>query len=721
MITVHMIGNAHLDPVWLWRKEDGIDAVLATTRSACDRLDEVPGFIFTCSTSWFHRQVELHSPALWSRVKRFVAQGRWRLVGGMVVQPDCNLPSAESFDKQLELGQRYFERAFGQRTSVGYNVDSFGHTAYLPRRLRGAGIDAYCFMRPGPHEMELPADLFRWASPDGGEVTTFRCGPYCCFDADLRPSIECSVRALPPGVEHTMCFYGVGDHGGGPTKAQLDWLLVHGDDPLGDGRVRAVFSHPRAFFDAIAAQQAADPRVTLPLVEGELQHHAIGCYSVERRIKTSMRWAEGRLAQARQAAALYAPDDADLHADLDDAWETLCFNQFHDILGGTCLWNSSTLATGEMTAAGAKANDLLTFVTRRALNDLAKPGLHQIVVANPSDSEFRGWVTHEPWMPGAEHLNVELLDEQDLPVPVQTQDPTYLIHSGQLLFWLTIPARSHRVLRLRTSPKGIERSAGAPPVSRMGVSPMPMSSVDNRDLLVNGWRVRLDVVDDPTDTWSHSTGNRFADDVVGSFAWSELDVANNGPLRMDMRSRGQFDRSHAWCRAMVHRQDDPGKESNPGEAKALSLRLLVTWAQTRQRLCLRLIPPVPIQQRTDLVSGGPLERALDGREYPLGGGMIVRCGPDASAQGDQAGLTLAAPDVFSASATPEAVTLTLLRSPLVAHHDPYDASRRPDQPVTDQGSHEFHLTLWPNTALDPSRLTYHMTQHLQPPVVWDLT
>jgi len=738
MITVHMIGNAHLDPIWLWRKEDGVDAVLATTRSACDRLDEYPEFIFTCSTSWYHRQVEMLAPALWDRVRRFVAQGRWQLVGGMVVQPDCNLPSAESFDKQLELGQRYFERAFGRRTSVGYNVDSFGHTAWLPQRLRRAGIDAYCFMRPGPHEMDLPADFFRWQSPDGSEVTAFRIGsPYCYAATDLRAHIERAVQFLPPGVEHAMCFYGVGDHGGGPTKEQIEWLLANGGDPLGGGSVRAIFSHPRAAFDALAKQN-----VTLPLVAGELQHHAVGCYSVERRIKLSMRFAEGRLMQAQQAADWLAPNDDGLQADLDDAWESLCFNQFHDILGGTCLWNASTLATGELIAAGAKANDALTAVTRRAMGDLSKPGEHRIVAANPADREFTGFLTHEPWVRhGAEALDFQLFDEQGQPVPTQTQDPSYMVCSTQLLFPLTIPARSRRVLELRMTPKRdagvspaldvpldqsteVKESTSQPDAGKMPASreapaldaPQGLLRIDGdtfaagdvrlivgeRDLRINDWRLRLDVVDDPTDTWSHSAGNRFADETLGAFAWSQTAVANNGPLRADVRSLGQFDRSLAWCRAMVHKDSD-----------ALSILLRVTWAQARQRLCLRLIPPSPIRERTDLVSGGPLSRNLNGCEYPLGGGMIVRCGAG--------GLTLAAPDVFSANATPEAVTLTLLRSPLVAHHDPFDPARRPDHPVTDQGSHEFHLTLWPTATLTPPQLIRHVDQHLMPPVVWDAT
>ena len=278
MKTVHMIGNAHLDPVWLWLKGEGVDCALATARSACDRLDEYPNFIFTCSASWFHEQAELLDAGLFERIRGFVRAGRWRPVGGMLIEPDCNAPSAESFSRQLEVGQDYYRRKFGSAATVGYNVDSFGHTAYMPRLLRQAGIDSYVFMRPGPHEMDLPANLFRWRSPDGCEVTVYRiAGVYCSDAEDIRQQVEKAVASMPAGVDESMCFFGVGDHGGGPTKRQIDWIIANAEAIEG---VRLIFSHPRAFFDAVAPHSAA-----LPAVDDELQHHAIGCYSVERRIR----------------------------------------------------------------------------------------------------------------------------------------------------------------------------------------------------------------------------------------------------------------------------------------------------------------------------------------------------------------------------------------------------------------------------------------------------
>jgi len=431
MKTVHLIGNAHLDPVWLWQRSDGTDSALATARSACDRLDEYPEFVFTCSGRWFHEQVERLDPALFERIVAHVRSGRWQPVGGMVIQPDCNLPSAESMARQLAAGQAYYRRAFGAPTTIGYNVDSFGHNAYLPRWLREANMDSYVFMRPGPHEKALPASLFRWRSPDGAEVTAFRiAGGYTFWGKDLREHIEAALAAMPEGIEHTMCFFGVGDHGGGPTKVQIEWLLAHRSNFPG---ARLVFSPPRAYFDAVA-----HARNRLPVVEGELQHHAIGCYAVERRIKVAMRRAESRLVQAEETLkALPRAAAPDAAADLERAWNAVLFNQFHDIYGGTCLPEASDAVTGELVAAAAEADRLITETTRRALRTEARPGQHRIVLFNPSPQAFDGYVVHELFRPPAP---CALVDERGVIVPSQTIEARAKSDGfHRLLFKVSIP------------------------------------------------------------------------------------------------------------------------------------------------------------------------------------------------------------------------------------------------------------------------------------------
>ena len=714
--TIHLIGNAHLDPVWLWRREAGIDAAIATARSACDRLDEYPEFVFTASSSWFHRQVERCDPELLERVRRHVAAGRWRLVGGMVIEPDCNLPSAESLARQLRYGQAYFGQQLGQPCTVGYNIDSFGHTAYLPRLLREAGLDSYVFMRPGPHEMELPGQLFRWRSPDGAEVVAFRIlDSYNLGGPDLTRHIERAVeRMTAEGLDHTMVFFGVGDHGGGPTKAQIEWIVAHAN--AFDG-VRLVISHPRAFFDAVAGRTGS-----LPVVAGELQHHAIGCYSVERRIKVSMRRAEAALVRAERTVNLLAGRVrcADAAERIDRAWEKVLFNEFHDILGGTSLDAASETAAGEFAGAAAAADDLVCELTRRAFRNQAAPPVHKIIVVNPSDEPFAGLLCHQPFLEGRPNRGLTLLDDQDRPIACQAvESPAKVEWVPSIVFPMHVPAGGWRVLRLTdAAPPAVASSLRVEP-GRLGNAQVTVDTNAGQAGIVcllaapgdcaskqtslarPTWHMELEVLEDLTDTWSHSAGNRFAGERVGEFEWiGEWETVESGPVRTAMRRQAQFNHSRLWARLSV-------AEGDP----AVRLHLSIVWAEAQRMLRLRLVGG-EVSGRVDLVSGGPLARPIDGREYPIAGGLCVGAGP--------AGLSLVAPEVFSASVDEGGIALTLIRSPYVAHHDPFPHERRPDQPVTDQGRHEIEVILRPG-APDAAWAARQVRRELAGPIVFDVT
>jgi alpha-mannosidase len=151
-VRVHLVGNAHIDPAWLWSYAEGRAEVLATYRAAVQFLQEEPDLMFTAGGSVTYVWVEQDDPSLLAEIKQLVEQGRWCLVNGWWLQPDCNLPSGESFARHALYGQRTLERLFGRRASVGYNVDSFGHNAALPGLLLGGGLSSYVFARPDPRE-----------------------------------------------------------------------------------------------------------------------------------------------------------------------------------------------------------------------------------------------------------------------------------------------------------------------------------------------------------------------------------------------------------------------------------------------------------------------------------------------------------------------------------------------------------------------------------------
>src|SRR5579885_2257122 len=161
---LYMIGSAHLDPVWLWRWPEGCAEAIATCWAAVDLLDEQPGLIFTRGEAAVYRWVEALDPALFAHIQRLVREGRWSIVNGWWIQPDCNLPDGESFIRHALHGKRYFRQRFGVEVEVGYNVDSFGHAGTLPMILRHTGYHSYVFMRPQEHEKRLPSALFDWVA-----------------------------------------------------------------------------------------------------------------------------------------------------------------------------------------------------------------------------------------------------------------------------------------------------------------------------------------------------------------------------------------------------------------------------------------------------------------------------------------------------------------------------------------------------------------------------
>ena len=147
--VVHMIGQAHLDPVWLWRWTEGRAEALATSQSAVDRLDETPDFHFTRGESQVYRWIEEENPELFARIRVYIDEGRWHVVNGMIIQPDMNIPCGESFVRQVLLGKAYLRDRLGVEPRIAYCVDSFGHAGTLPQILPRLRIRRIRIHAPG--------------------------------------------------------------------------------------------------------------------------------------------------------------------------------------------------------------------------------------------------------------------------------------------------------------------------------------------------------------------------------------------------------------------------------------------------------------------------------------------------------------------------------------------------------------------------------------------
>lgn len=332
---IHLIGQAHLDPIWLWRWQEGCGEVLQTFRSALDRLNEYPDFVFTCSSAAYYKWVEDIAPDMFKEIQARVKEGRWVPVNGWWVQPDCNMPSGESFARQALYSQLYYYEKFGKICRTAYNVDSFGHSGNLPQLIKNGGMTAYVMMRPGHHENAAVPDTFLWQGPDGTRIPTFKIPDPCGYGPGDIGGFERARGIAEERINRDghgmMLFYGVGNHGGGPTRG----VIEHAQKELKeDGFHEMLFSSPDAFFESLCLE-----KVDLPVWTDDMQHHASGCYSATSLVKKLNRTLENAL-YSSEAFATVAAKIADMKERtkcFGEAWRDVCFNQFHDILCGCSI------------------------------------------------------------------------------------------------------------------------------------------------------------------------------------------------------------------------------------------------------------------------------------------------------------------------------------------------------------------------------------------------
>ncbi|MGB9619814.1 MAG: alpha-mannosidase, partial [Armatimonadota bacterium] len=435
-VAVYMIGNAHIDPVWLWRWQEGFAEVLATCRSALDRMNEFPEFVFTRADAATYKWIEDACPDMFDEIRRRVQEGRWSVVGGWWEQADCNIPCGESFVRHALYGKRYFLEKFGIDVDIGYNVDSFGHNAGLPQILAKAGIKYYVFMRPNPAENPEAATFFWWQGPDGSRVLAHRLQePYCTGPSEIVEHIKACAENRLSGSSVTSCFYGVGNHGGGPTIANIESIRRLQQDPEAP---TLVFATLRQMFD-----HAQEEGLEFPVVQGDLQRHAVGCYSAHSAMKMWNRRAENALIASEKLCALAKLDCGRPFPknEFASAWQKLLFCQFHDILAGTSLESAYEDVRNWIGAALDTADYQCVSAISRIASEIETRGEgHPFVVFNPHGHEVKCAIYFDQSF-------TSLRDHTGRRVPVQTVEPVFE-HTGprpKKLFVDTLPALGYRL------------------------------------------------------------------------------------------------------------------------------------------------------------------------------------------------------------------------------------------------------------------------------------
>lgn len=331
--AVRAVGNAHIDMAWLWPWTETVEVVRNTFSTAVQLMREYPGFTFAQSSAQAYVWMEEKYPDLFKEIQERVREGRWEIVGGMWVEPDLNLPTGESLVRQILVGKRYFQQKFGVDVRIGWNPDSFGYNWQLPQIYKRSGLDYFVTQKISWNDTtKFPYKLLWWESPDGSRILTYFPHDYVNVIDPVRISEDVADAVPKTGLSEILHLYGVGDHGGGPTRTMLDaavrWQTGQNVFP------KLEFSTAQAFFDDVSKNLG---HLKIPVWNNELylEYHR-GVQTTQSETKKRIRQNEELLLNAEKFSSLALLDGQPYpHQEFEDNWKKVLFDQFHDIMPGS--------------------------------------------------------------------------------------------------------------------------------------------------------------------------------------------------------------------------------------------------------------------------------------------------------------------------------------------------------------------------------------------------
>jgi alpha-mannosidase len=395
--TFHLTGNSHIDAAWLWPWTETVDVVKRTFGTALQLMYEYPQYTYTQSAAQYNEWMAQKYPDLNAEIAQRIKEGRWEVVGGMWVEPDLNMPDGESLVRQLLVGKRWYQQAYGVDVRIGWNPDSFGYTWQLPQIYKKSGVDYFVTQKMTWNDTnQLPFKLFWWESPDGSKVLAYF--PHDYANNNLNPvrlsEDLATARTRATGMTDMMDLYGIGDHGGGPTRAILDQGM-HWSEPsvpphvipmMPFGTAQEYFSRieksvaaesPEWNYQSIAkgytAPAAVAGKVAIPTWKSELyfEYHR-GVMTTQANHKRNMRESSIWTLDAEKWASLAWLDGDKYPAhELTEDWKKVLFNQFHDLAAGSGIgiiykdaqkdydvvhWSTNEISSGALATVAEHVN-----------------------------------------------------------------------------------------------------------------------------------------------------------------------------------------------------------------------------------------------------------------------------------------------------------------------------------------------------------------------------
>ncbi|HEY1901890.1 MAG TPA: glycoside hydrolase family 38 C-terminal domain-containing protein [Terracidiphilus sp.] len=478
--TMHLTGNSHIDAAWLWPWTETVDVVKRTFGTALQLMNEYPDYTYTQSAAQYNAWIADKYPQMNDEIKQRIKEGRWEIVGGMWVEPDLNMPDGEAQVRSILVGKRWFQKEYGVDVRIGWNPDSFGYTWQLPQIYKRSGIDYFVTQKMTWNDTnQLPFKLFWWESPDGSKVLTYF--PHDYANDNLNPvrlaADMAQARERAPGMTEMMDLYGIGDHGGGPTRAILDegvhWMQPDKVVPKSNfGTAQSYFisvegkiapDSPVWDYESIAKGYKPPPtpaagQIAIPTWNTEmyLEYHR-GVMTTQANHKRNMRDSEEQALNAEKFASLAWLEGKPYPGDeLTEAWKKITFNDFHDLAAGSGIgiiykdaqkdFDQVRWATNEISQRSVK--------TLSASIDTQVASGVPVLVLNPLAWERSGPVTTDVQLPAAAAGGVSVLDPANHVVPSQILKSDSKTNSYKLLILaVNVPSLGYKVLHVVSGTK----------------------------------------------------------------------------------------------------------------------------------------------------------------------------------------------------------------------------------------------------------------------------
>ncbi|MDO8681957.1 MAG: glycoside hydrolase family 38 C-terminal domain-containing protein [Armatimonadota bacterium] len=670
--TCHLIGHAHIDMNWLWLWPETVQVCQNTFTSVTNLMEEYPEFKFSQSQPPTYVAVQDSKPKLFAKIKERIKDGRWEITGGTWVEGDMNMASGESIVRQIMYAKRYFRETFGKEPEVCWEPDTFGHAWTVPQILKKSGLKYYVFVRCG-----VGKPMFWWQSPDGSRVLAFNANTFNgslvgrITDHTLRWSKQVGIRDCP-------MIYGVGDHGGGPTRADIEAAANLNKQTVAP---KVKFSSIHEFFRT-ALKQKQD----FPVVNGELNFTFRGCYTTHADAKLMNRKSENLLPAAEAFCAIANQMGRSYpSSDFRDSWHKACFNQFHDIFDGSAIHGSYDYSRElfeklKKQASGELQGSLKHIAGRIDTRGKGTP----IVVFNPL-AWTRTDVVEVASPLGGKDTDVHVVDSHGRKFPAQR------IGSDVVFTARDVPSLGYAVYWIRSGPararsESYARAKSGPSVCRIENEFLAVEVSRTTGTIVSVYdkRARREVV---TKGRSCSLLQALSEAPIGMSAWDmgeikstvslargrDIEVLQQGPVCSSIRT------DH-WYRESGFAQDIKLYAGVP----RIDIHLTADWQEvgTPQKGSTTLKTSFTVDVKdgkaTFEIPFGSIERKADGSEVPAQKWIDLSNG--------SYGVSLLNDCKYGHDVKDNTMRLTLLRSP-------YDPDPRPDV-----GMHDVTYSIYPHAG-----------------------